>query len=152
MAEPGRLAAELRAERIRRGWTQAQVATAMGTSETVVSTWERGTRHPTGGNLIGWAGALGSELLLRRRPAGRADLAAADLIADRTCSATCLLAAGIDDGCGCPCAGRWHGLLARTPVPGSGTVRRPHSVPQPGPHLLDELAAHSGATIATGGS
>jgi hypothetical protein len=73
--------------------------------------------------------------------ATRRDLTAADLIADKSCSASCLLAAVADAECGCPCGGRWHGVLARTLVPDTSTFRRPLSAPQPGPHLLDELAA-----------
>lgn len=41
----------LQAERRRRGWTQAQVALAVGVSRTLVAAWETGYRVPRGGQL-----------------------------------------------------------------------------------------------------
>lgn len=69
------------------------------------------------------------------------DLTAAQLVADRICSATCLLAGAWSDDCGCPCKGRWHGALGGMRVPDSGPIRRPLPAPQDGPTLFDELAA-----------
>jgi len=69
------------------------------------------------------------------------DLTAARLVAERLCTAQCLLAADPSDTCSCPCNGRWHSALGRVLVPESAAFRRPAAAPQPGPHLLDELAS-----------
>lgn len=69
------------------------------------------------------------------------DMTAAQLVAERLCSAQCLLAGGVSESCDCPFRGLWHGALGRVRVPETATYRTPLPAPQPGPHLLDELEA-----------
>lgn len=71
------------------------------------------------------------------------DMSAVQMVSTQLCTAQCLLGAGPVDTCGCPCRGRWHGALGSHLVPGSASYRQPAAAPQPGPHLLDELAARS---------
>lgn len=67
------------------------------------------------------------------------EMTAAQLVGERLCTPQCLLAGQSSNTCDCPCSGRWHGALGRTPVPESAAFRLPLAAPQPGPHLIDEL-------------
>lgn len=69
------------------------------------------------------------------------DMTAAQLLAEQLCAPQCLLAAAPSVSCDCACQGRWHGALGHAQVPDTAAWRTPRPPPQPGPHLLDELAA-----------
>jgi transcriptional regulator with XRE-family HTH domain len=68
--EPGAL---LRAVRRRNGLTQADLAQAAGTSQPVISAYERGHRDPTHGTLRRLVAAAGEQLRLDAGPS-RSDL------------------------------------------------------------------------------
>ena len=59
------------------------------------------------------------------------DLTVAQLLAQPgRCSPRCLTAAGSEmTPCAFPCGGRWHGILARTTVPGTATIATVHAGP-----------------------
>ncbi len=48
----------LRAERLRRGWTQADLAGRLGLSQPTIASWESGNRYVTPTNLRAWAALL----------------------------------------------------------------------------------------------
>lgn len=57
-AEARALGREIAAARIRRGWTQQQLADAAGLSQSALKLWELGRRAPTVTHLIQLARAL----------------------------------------------------------------------------------------------
>jgi transcriptional regulator with XRE-family HTH domain len=62
-------AAILRAARVRRGLTQADLAARAGTSQPVISAYEHGRRDPTTGTLRRLVAAAGERLALGLAPA-----------------------------------------------------------------------------------
>ena len=86
------------------------------------------------------------------------DLTAAQMVGMGLCSAQCLTSTGTEaQYCGCRCRGRWHGLLAKTPVPGSADARPAPPDPVPGQEdalehlgLTEEEAAGMGLPVETG--
>lgn len=72
---PDPIVEQLRAERVRRGWSEWDIASRVGCDQSAVNHWERGRRNPLPSNLRAWAGALGFDLLLV--PKGDRDAAGA---------------------------------------------------------------------------
>jgi transcriptional regulator with XRE-family HTH domain len=56
-----------RQERLRLDLTYAEVAERMGVSHPNIHSWERGTSVPLMTNFMGWAQALGYEVVIEER-------------------------------------------------------------------------------------
>lgn len=67
-------------------------------------------------------------------------MTAAEMVRQRVCCAVCLVAAVAPESCSCPCAGRWHGVLADARVPGTAGERNALPAPRPEPELLFDMA------------
>lgn len=67
LIEPNEIIEDLRAERIRKGWSKSYLAERAGVHPNSISDWERGDHVPPFDKVIVWARALGYELELTRR-------------------------------------------------------------------------------------